>query len=98
MQISPPHALLCHIDIDFKTLWPAYYGMSFMHKCNLIYASMAFLQVSPSRVIVAGDSAGGNLAISLGISCREHKVPQPAGLVIEPHISTISIYGASDRF
>jgi acetyl esterase len=53
------------------------------------------LGVDPSRVLVAGDSAGGNLAAVTPLMCRERGTPMPAGQVlmypaIEPFFDTES--------
>jgi acetyl esterase len=53
------------------------------------------LGVDPSRVLVAGDSAGGNLAAVTALMCRERGVPMPAGQVllypaVEPFFDTES--------
>jgi acetyl esterase len=53
------------------------------------------LGVDSSRVLVAGDSAGGNLAAVTGLMCRERGAPMPAGQVliypaIEPFFDTES--------
>lgn len=37
--------------------------------------------VHPSRLVVAGDSAGGGLALSLVLALREHGLPMPAAVV-----------------
>ena len=37
--------------------------------------------VEPARVVIAGDSAGGGLAVALMLSLREHRLPMPAGCV-----------------
>ena len=36
----------------------------------------------PGQVVVAGDSAGGGLALALCLYLRDHGMPQPAGLVL----------------
>ena len=53
------------------------------------------LGVEPSRALIAGDSAGGNLAAVTALMCREHGAPMPAGQVliypvIEPSFDTES--------
>ena len=57
---------------------------------------------SPDRIVVAGDSAGGHLAIGLAAaSCREHELEPPAGLVlISPlvdHTFTVAEARKSER-
>ena len=37
--------------------------------------------VGPGRVILMGDSAGGNLAFATTVYCLQHKLPVPAGVV-----------------
>ena len=53
------------------------------------------LGVDPSRILIAGDSAGGNLAAVTALMCRERRAPMPAGQVliypvIEPFFDTES--------
>lgn len=53
------------------------------------------LDVDAGRLIVAGDSAGGNLAAVVALMCRERGAPMPAGQVliypvIEPTFETAS--------
>jgi acetyl esterase len=53
------------------------------------------LGVDPARILIAGDSAGGNLAAVTALQCREHDGPVPAGQVliypvIEPNFGTSS--------
>ncbi len=53
------------------------------------------LGVDPSRALVAGDSAGGNLAAVTALMCRDRDAPMPAGQVliypvIEPFFDTES--------
>jgi len=38
-------------------------------------------QYDPKKLVVAGDSAGGGLALALLLYLRDHKMPMPAGLI-----------------
>jgi len=38
-------------------------------------------EIDPRRVVVQGDSAGGHMALSLGLLCEAHRVPFPRGIV-----------------
>jgi monoterpene epsilon-lactone hydrolase len=38
--------------------------------------------IAPERVVLAGDSAGGGLALALLLSLREARLPMPAGAVL----------------
>ncbi|ORX89064.1 alpha/beta-hydrolase [Basidiobolus meristosporus CBS 931.73] len=40
------------------------------------------LNISPSKIILAGDSAGGNIAISSAVRIREAGLPMPAGMIL----------------
>ncbi|KAK9704226.1 hypothetical protein K7432_010317 [Basidiobolus ranarum] len=40
------------------------------------------LHINPSKIILAGDSAGGNLAISSAVRIREAGLPMPAGMIL----------------
>src|SRR5215207_3151249 len=37
--------------------------------------------VPPDRAVIAGDSAGGGLAMAAAIACRDRNLPLPAGIV-----------------
>ena len=54
------------------------------------------LGVDPARVLVAGDSAGGNLAAVTALQCREAGGPEPVGQVliypvIDPTFDTVQL-------
>lgn len=40
------------------------------------------LKIDPSRIVIGGDSAGGNLTLALCLTIKERKLPQPAGIVL----------------
>jgi acetyl esterase len=47
-----------------------------------VAAHAAELGVNAERLVIAGDSAGGNLAAVTALQCREHRGPMPAGQVL----------------
>ncbi len=61
------------------------------------------LGVDPARVLVAGDSAGGNLAAVTALRCREEGGPEPVGQVliypvIDPTFDTASYQAYASGF
>jgi acetyl esterase/lipase len=61
------------------------------------YAGLLRSGVSPSRVLVAGDSAGGGLAVATLLATREQGLPQPAAVAVFSPWADISRSGASMR-
>jgi acetyl esterase/lipase len=51
----------------------------------------------PSRVLVAGDSAGGGLAVATLLAAREQALPQPAAVAVFSPWADISRSGSSMR-
>ena len=47
-----------------------------------VYKELLAQGKSADKIIVAGDSAGGNLALALSLYLKEHKLPQPAMLLL----------------
>ena len=52
----------------------------------------------PGQVVVAGDSAGGGLALALCLFLRDHGMPQPAGLVLMSPWADLTCSGDSYEF
>jgi epsilon-lactone hydrolase len=50
---------------------------------------------APERIVVAGDSAGGNLALALALHAVEAGLPRPAALVLLSPWNDLSLSGAS---
>jgi acetyl esterase/lipase len=51
--------------------------------------------IDPGRVVIAGDSAGGNLAVVTAMRARDEGMPQPAGLVLMSPVLDLTFSGAS---
>jgi acetyl esterase/lipase len=64
------------------------------------YAAWDFLLssgIDPGRIIIAGDSAGGNLAVVTAMRARDEGMPQAAGLVLLSPVLDWTFSGASIR-
>jgi len=51
--------------------------------------------IKPARIVVAGDSAGGNLALALLLRLRDAGTPLPAGAVLLSPVTDLELGGAS---
>src|SRR5690242_5146404 len=61
------------------------------------YAGLLESGARPGRVVVAGDSAGGGLAVATLLAARERGLPQPAAVAVFSPWADISRSGASMR-
>ena len=62
------------------------------------YAAWNFLLssgIDPGRIVIAGDSAGGNLAVVTAMRARDEGMPQPAALVLLSPVLDLTFSGAS---
>jgi epsilon-lactone hydrolase len=61
------------------------------------YAGLLASGISPARVLVARDSAGGGLAVATLLAARDRGLPQPAAAAVFSPWADISRSGASMR-
>jgi monoterpene epsilon-lactone hydrolase len=61
------------------------------------YSGLLAMGVEPKRLVVAGDSAGGNLAMALCLSLRAANVPLPAAIVLFSPVTDFAWTGDSIR-
>lgn len=62
---------------------------------DVLVAYRALLDRGMKRIVVAGDSAGGQLALALTLCLREQQLPLPAGLVLISPLTDMSLQGES---
>lgn len=62
-----------------------------------VYRALVQAGVEPGQIIVAGDSAGGGLAMALALSLKAEGLPQPAGYVAFSPWADLTQSGASYR-
>jgi acetyl esterase/lipase len=62
-----------------------------------VYRAMLESGTEPARLVVAGDSAGGGLALSLALALKAEDLPQPAGFFIISPWADLTQSGASYR-
>ena len=51
--------------------------------------------IDPGRIVIAGDSAGGNLALVTAMRARDDGLPEPAGMVLLSPVLDLTFSGAS---
>lgn len=62
-----------------------------------VYSAILAAGTEPSQLVVAGDSAGGGLALALALALKTEGLPQPAGLFVISPWADLTQSGASYR-
>jgi len=65
--------------------------------CMAAYRHLLAERVDPARIVIAGDSAGGNLTLVTALRLREAGLPLPAALVMMSPVLDASFSGESIR-
>jgi epsilon-lactone hydrolase len=60
-----------------------------------VYRALLHRVGSADRIVVSGESAGGNLAIELLVACRHEGLPMPAAAVVFSPMTDLSVSGPS---
>jgi len=64
-------------------------------ECFAVYRALLIQGYLPHQIILAGDSAGGNLALTTLIRLRDAKLPMPAGAILMSPVSDMAVTGES---
>lgn len=81
---------------DYR-LAPEHPAPASLDDCELAYRRL-LREVSPQRIVLAGDSAGGNLSLALLHRCKRVGLPQPGGAVVMSPITEFKGDGWSMHF
>jgi acetyl esterase/lipase len=63
--------------------------------CVAAYEGLLASGMAPGRIVLAGDSAGGNLALALLLRLRDARRPLPSGTVLLSPVTDLTMSGAS---
>ncbi|OAN17784.1 lipase [Photobacterium jeanii] len=64
-------------------------------ECFAVYQALLVKGYLPQNIILAGDSAGGNLALTTLLRLRDAKMPMPAGIVLLSPVTDMAVTGES---
>lgn len=53
---------------------------------------------APEMIVVAGDSAGGGLALALGLYLKDHDIPMPGGFIVMSPWTDLTLSGESLKY
>lgn len=56
---------------------------------------LEYKKVDPKNIIIAGDSAGGGLALALGLYLKDHHIPLPSGFIVMSPWTDLTLSGES---
>jgi hormone-sensitive lipase len=69
-RLAPEHPYPCAIE----DVWEAYYW--------IVKYAKKHLGIHPSKIVIIGDSAGGNLAVALAYKCILSNIQPPSGVIL----------------
>jgi len=89
-----PPSLVC-ISIDYRLIPDNPFPAALLDGVAAYQYLVENLGVSPSQIIIGGDSAGGHLAATVTLALQRLGAPQPAGLVLFSPWLDVSLSGQS---
>ena len=84
------------IILDYR-LEPEHAYPAALDDCLAAYQALLAQGVVPSQMVVAGDSAGGALSITLALRLKKLGLPQPAGLLLISPVTGVALNSASHQ-
>ncbi|MGQ0385028.1 MAG: alpha/beta hydrolase [Gammaproteobacteria bacterium] len=82
--------------VDYR-LAPEHPFPAAVEDCFAAWEFLLTSGVDPGRIVIAGDSAGANLAVNTALRTRDDGLPQPAALVLLSPLLDLSFSGGSMR-
>lgn len=82
---------------DYR-LAPQHVYPAALEDASMIYQTMLAQGYNPKKIIFVGDSAGGNLAVSLAVYAKEHNMPQPGAIILVSPWSTLENKKGTSRY
>ncbi len=71
----------CSVTVPIYPLAPEHDHRATFELLDRVYADL-IVQYEPARIVLAGDSAGGNLSLVHALRCRDRGQPLPAHLIL----------------
>jgi acetyl esterase/lipase len=68
------------LSVDYR-LAPEYQFPTHLNDCVNAYKWLLSKKIKPSEIIIAGDSAGGNLTLTTLLKLKQDKLPSPRGAI-----------------
>jgi acetyl esterase/lipase len=84
------------VVLDYR-LEPEHAYPTALDDCLAAYQTLLAQGMAPSQIVVAGDSAGGALSITLALRLKKLGLPPPAGLLLISPVTGVALDSASHQ-
>lgn len=84
------------VVLDYR-LEPEHAYPTALDDCLAAYQALLAQGVTPAQIVVAGDSAGGALSVTLALRLKKLGLPQPAGLLLISPVTGVALDSASHQ-